>query len=246
MVIQYRLRPIHHQPVGETERVDAVRPRGCVQPGDGRILVAALDEGAQTVEGGLLLGGGCQRHGFDAGAEIEFQSAGAARQRLRRLPPQRAAALDEAFRDEDRIGHAMAAENRSRIFGIVAIAVVQRETDEAPPLRRVGKQRRQFFQRHRRQPAFAHGADCRIEEIGRYREQPVGVMCLLDGGPHVMQGEDEAASARRRPQPPATAQRDGFQPAPDGGALEEAFYGAHAAAPSPVSAGCGASARANR
>ena len=145
--------------------------------------------------------------------EVEAQRPAGGEHRLDRLPPGRAPPLHEARRDEDGVGNSGLPEHRGGPFGIVAIAVIEREGDEAPPVVGIGEVRRQRVQPGRNEAARQGGRD-RIGQKGRRdRQMRIRTGFVGAGRADVVQREDDAATRHRGTQAVDPRKRNASRPA---------------------------------
>src|SRR5690606_2765377 len=159
-------------------------------------------------ERGKLLPFRVQRQRLQSAAKIEAERRALTDKDLGGFPPEGASALNEPGCDEDRERHLMLGENRRGEFGIVAVAIVKREADEGALIVGIGKQRRQVFSSHRHQPTFKRGLYRLLEKLRSDRQDAVRIESMPVMRPHMMQREDDAATACPHLQCDRPEQRD--------------------------------------
>ena len=124
---------------------------------------------------------------------------------FQREPPQFAGAVGKAGRNVDRERHVVFLQDRKRVAQIVAIAVVEREADEAAAEILLLEPAVHFVERDDIDVRAAQAADHVLEKFGRDLQQPVRLKRIRARRAHVMQGQDRADAAQQRTQQPVGA-----------------------------------------
>ena len=125
--------------------------------------------------------------------------------RFKREPPQFAGAVGKAGRDVDRERRLVFPQDRHRVTGVVAIAVVEREAYEAAAEILFLQPAMRLVERDNVDVRAAQFADHVFEELRRNLEQAVRLERIRARRAHMMQGKDRANTANQRAQHPVSA-----------------------------------------